>query len=220
MGINIIKSLEGWDFLNAYGSYYFEKENISLDFYTDLIVVTNLANAQKPGKTCSALRLWYRSSIGSYDDNIHLKIANAIQNEFYDFLVEAFQNPEYVTSLMDGVEVYEQEYKGISVFSPFHKQKPIKTPKKWTRSHVIKAIYSGQMKHGQCKGKYTDDYAYDAAINYRKGIIDQMEFVKQLIESPSGWRIRQDEEQENLIHVNCYHFDYNQFIFVEGGQQK
>ena len=50
------------------------------------------------------------------------------------------------------------------------KIRPIKTPEKWTLPHVWKAILSGQIYMGQCDGRYTDDYAYDAAVDFKSGM--------------------------------------------------
>ena len=88
--------------------------------------------------------------------------------------------------------VYLRNIKAKRVFSPFNYKevyKPLKaTPKKWHLSHAIRAILNGQIEYLKCNGIYTDDYLFDNAYNYGKGMVaDNLDFVKGLIEHPNGW---------------------------------
>jgi hypothetical protein len=200
--------------LNKYGSFFFKEENLSITIFRDSLKIIDLSNAQKTGKTCKQVTLYNNGF--DYERSIGMDIEDAVQHiATHDFLIDSLQDPELITTLTDSVKVRVEELKGVRVFSPFIQMKPIKEPKKWTIKHVIKAIYSNQLKHGQCKGRYTDDYAYDNSVNYRQGLIDQLEFIKNIIESPSGWRAWSEEREGKIIvNVNCYSFNCNEFVFV------
>lgn len=215
-----MKSLNDFDLMNhcGYGAYFFEKENVRVSVFRDCIKIIDLTNAQKVGKTCQEITLVSRHY--SWEESIKINILNAIgEMSFHDFILATLENPEYIKTFNEEIIVETDEEKGVYVFSPFYKNKKIKSPKKWTIRTVIKAIYSGQLIEGKKTMRLTDDYAYDAAANFGKGTLDQLSFVKDLIESPSGWRVRQDEIDKTVIYVNCHHFDYNQFVFVEGGSK-
>ena len=112
----------------------------------------------------------------------------------------------------NGLEFYRSEVKGIRVFSPFNldKVKPLKAmPKKWTLRHVYSALINGQFKDLKCNYVLTDDYAWDAACDYRKGEIKApIEFVKGIIENPSGWWT---SYRDGEVAICCHSFDSNSF---------
>lgn len=91
-------------------------------------------------------------------------------------------------------------------------------PEKWTLPHLIRALVHGQYDDLRCRGVYTDDYAYDAAVNFQEGLIDANRLAKRIIESPSGWWVgREDEKGE--MSVCCHHFDNNKVrINLEAGK--
>lgn len=112
--------------------------------------------------------------------------------------------------------VYTSTLKSMNVFTPFKEIKPIKVPDKWTLPHVWKAILSGQIYEGHCDGRYTDDYAYDAAVDFRSGVrLYLPSFAKELIESPSGWRVYADHTDGDQVQlsVDCYTFNLNTLQF-------
>ena len=66
-----------------------------------------------------------------------------------------------------------------------------------------KAILSGQIYEGRCDGRYTDDYAYDAAVGFRSGVrLYLPSFAKELIESPSGWRVYADHTDGDQVQLS------------------
>ena len=103
--------------------------------------------------------------------------------------------------------------KGVQVFSPFALKylKPLKeAPKKMTVKHALRAIACGQFTDLRCAGKYTDDYAFDDAYDYQRGAIKApLEFIKDIIDSPSGWWASLDQDGE--VKLCCHHFDSNRF---------
>src|SRR5690606_6225857 len=100
----------------------------------------------------------------------------------------------------------------------FVKIKPIKKPEKWTVAHVWKAILAGQIYKGVKDGYYTDDYAHDAAVNFKTGSrIHLPSLAKKVIENPSGWRVYVDKEENGITQLsfNCHSFDCNTLYFDE-----
>jgi len=103
------------------------------------------------------------------------------------------------------------------MFSPFVKVKPIKVPKKWTLAHVWKAILSGQITHGKINMILTDDYARDAADNFHiDKEIDLMQFARELVTDPDGWRVYRMGDSEDVIELglSCYSFDLRTLYFA------
>ena len=197
---------------NKYGEeMYFQAENVSVSAYNDRVYITDLENAMKSGKECKTWafvcdlnsELW----IGEY---IEMATDADSLSELVAFLREGKEVKE-----VDGLKVYCRESKGIRTFTPFVMVKPIKKPEKWTLSNVWKGILSGQITEGKIDGIYTDDYAMDAALNFRQGEMSTeglKEFAKKLIENPSGWSAWSTEEDKDFpgrvkIHVSCHTFD-------------
>jgi hypothetical protein len=83
---------------------------------------------------------------------------------------------------------------------------------KWTLRHAIRALVNGQFEWLKCTGYYTDDYAWDMAMNYRQGEIpDAVSFAADVLESPSGWWV--SGREENVVYMCCHSFDNNEFKF-------
>ena len=114
------------------------------------------------------------------------------------------------------IYICKSEQKGVRVYSPFalDRLKPLKeTPKKWTVKHAIRALANGQYKGLECGGQYTDDYAMDAACNFRRGEIkDPLYFIQRIIESPSGWW--SSLRDNGGVNLCCHSFDSNKFILA------
>lgn len=146
---------------------YFKNENVYYHQYgfrgdDTQHVFVELANAQKTGKTCTrySLSVSYGADI-TMDELLHHNHIDTV-----DKLYQAIQekNPQ----IMKYVSV--SEAKGIDIFSPFVEVKPLKEiPEKWTKKNFTQALLSGQIYKGEVDYRYTDDYAYDAATDFRKG---------------------------------------------------
>jgi hypothetical protein len=115
-------------------------------------------------------------------------------------------------------ELYRSERPAIRVWSPFASVNPLPhAPKKWTVAHVVRALLAGQFSNLKCDGKYSDDYAYDAAVNFHIGEFGQrpeaaIAFARRILESPSGWWAY-DRDGSGRISICCHHFDSNSFKF-------
>jgi hypothetical protein len=192
--------------LHQRGEYFVQDLNIKLNVYADTISITDLTNALRVGKTCKRVSINHIA----YDDyeavpkftKVYL---TAIQSLFDDF------NDGDSVELRD-VHVYCTEYKGIQVFSPFNLKymKPLtEIPKKWTVKHALRALLNGQYTEFNKTLRLSDDYAYDSASNFGKGVIkDVTMFCSDIIANKGGWRVT---EENGIVHVMCCHFDYNEF---------
>ncbi|SHG54010.1 hypothetical protein SAMN05443144_1338 [Fodinibius roseus] len=184
--------------------------------------VLDLSNAFLRGKTCVKYRL---TTEKPYSFSTIIGDNGSLQNVFEK--LEALdpgtyeQGQELSSYLLGKPDVsltaYRRERKAIRVFSPLHLDhvKPLqKEPKKWNVRLAMRALINGQFSTLKCNGKYSDDYAYDAAVNYHQGTIaDHIYFAAKIIEDPSGWRVYRDRDNKKKVHLNCHHFDTNEFIF-------
>lgn len=194
-------------FHNSYDDHYIKTPCVKIHMYRNCGHITDLTNALKVGKTCIQYVIFTETS-ESRDD---------FKSSFFNWLtdhsitLETFLEKLLAGEQFDGLQINTREQKGVNTFSPFAEIKPIKTPAKWTIPHIWKAILAGQIVKGACDGYYTDDYARDAADNYRQGPIDVKALAQKLIESPSGWWCSVDGSNKGIIQlsVNCHHFDTN-----------
>ena len=196
------------DILNNHNSLYFKAEKMYAHIYANSIVVIDLTNAMKTGKTCT-----YYSLRDNINDGLVVTIYNKGIKTFSD-LFAAIKNGE----LTEYISTAEQ--KSSSTFSPFVKVNPIKTPTKWNRTHIWKAILSGQIWNGETSYHYTDDYAYDYAYNYHQGCgVDLIKLAIEIIEDDcKGYSIYTGKTDENgniEIHFSTYSFDSKTLIFNE-----
>ncbi len=200
--------------LNSNISGYYADINAYVHFYRDSVVLVDLTNALKTGKTCKR----YSFRLNIYDDS--KSVLTELWNIAKIETLKAFHNAVITESLssIKTLDIYTSEEKSIKTFSPFVEIKSIKTPKKWTIAHVWKAIFSGQIYKGVKDGHYTDDYAYDAGCNYGTGSrLHLVSLAEKLIEHSSGWWVSVDKEENGIIQlsVNCHSFDCNTLYFDE-----
>ncbi len=197
---------------------YYETENMKVSRWKgfDDWRITDLTNALTSGKVCIEYTL--KAEHGQHGN---LLTTNFIEDRFGNDLkalwafCEAIELVGFDSFVKDGITIYRSEHKGVRIFSPFNlnKIKPLKTiPKKWTLRHVYSALVNGQFTELKCNGVYTDDYAYDNAVNYRRGeIAKPLEFVKDILENPSGWHAWNNGTD---ISISCHTFDCNSFVPV------
>lgn len=187
-------------------SGYFADINAYILAKAHWIRIIDLTNAMIPGKKCRYVDVQHRER--------QPKLPLFAECETFEDVYNRFFNAETV----EDADVYTGEYHSIRTFTPFKRIKPIKTPEKWTIAHVWKAMLSGQIYAGRCDGYYTDDYAYDAAVNFRQDErLHIPSFAKRIIESPDGWRVWVNKVDGSCIQlsVNCCTFDTNTLFFDE-----
>lgn len=184
--------------------------------------IVDLSNAFLRGKSC--VKYWLTTEKPFSFSNI-IEANGSLQNVFEK--LEALDTATYEKGqelgsyLLEDPEIslqgYRREKKAIRVFSPIHLDhvKPLrKEPKKWNVRLAVRALINGQFDELKCNGKYSDDYAYDAAVNYHKGTVaDHIYFAAKIVESPSGWRAYRDQDDRKKVHLNCHHFNLNEFTF-------
>ncbi len=208
---------------------YLKEENLSLHVYQYNIFITDLSNALLHGKECEqycfeplntfngvqpGFEVWRNIKHHEWLEGSYTKILQLAQGLNWkdkDGYFEPISLPEY------NFKVSKSLLKSNRVFSPFALSRitPLKEiPKKWTLTHVYKALVNHQYKDLKCEGVYTDDYAFDAAYDFQKGVIGNgLSFISKIIESPSGWYAYQDKE-DGRVSINCHSFDCNSFIPV------
>lgn len=210
------------DLLNLYGKVYIEEHQLSYQMYQDHLRITLLDNALATGKTCAEYVVSTQGFRGHAVDIINM----------FTRLVGEFSIPAVKRHLMsltftadrygnmsrnldeEGTMTVSLSYRDSNrVFSPFslERLKPLKEiPKKWNITTVKRALANNQFRNLRCNGRYSDDYAYDAAVNFHKGAIAAMPLLEDLVTSPSGWWTSLDEKTNN-VSICCHHFDSNSF---------
>lgn len=203
--MNIIKTITDFDICSS-GTTYIEDVQLRISVYRDSIRFTDIADALKTGKVCKVVSL--NASYTAVDKCAIINWFNSIE-DIRGFVLNAVEDD------LGDIKVYVNEDKSVRTFSPFNINviKPLKSsPAKWSVRNAMKALLNGQYTDLQVDSNYTDDYAYDAAVNFGKGAIeDVLEFCQGIIEGPSGWRVW---ESDGKITVNCHHFNYNSFKLV------
>lgn len=210
------------ELLNTYGKMYIEQYQMSYQMYRDSLRVMLLDNALASGKTCAEYVLSTRDFNGHAVD-----IINAIADLAGEFTLPKLK--EYLLGLKFTADNYGHmsllvdEARKVSVslgylasnrtFSPFalERLKPLKeVPRKWNLTYAKRALANGQFTNLRCNGRYSDDYAYDAAVDFHKGPIAAMPMLEDLVTSPSGWWSSYDEKTKS-VNVCCHSFDSNSF---------
>jgi len=177
-------------------------------YANDSVLVTDITDAGKTGKVCHELGISTKHSAPTC----------AIWNEiFRDHWKTIFNlttskispancfNRDYFNFYLHEIKAIRIMPVDLSVIKPLKEE-----PKKWTLRHAIRALVNGQFQNLRCKGRYTDDYAFDNAINFSCGIIENaVVFVEKIVESPSGWWV--SANQNGQVSICCHHFDSNEF---------
>jgi len=198
------------------------------------LVITDVADAMKTGKTC---RMWILNHKNWPQPESGADIFNTIDKVAED---EAKGTPGWEESklawfmrklrglpgptpwddkfvLPYGVTLEIRDERSVRTYSPFAKLAPLKAlPPKWTLAHTKRALANGQYTNAKCNGYYTDDYAWDAACNYRQGSISGQHLLKELVESPSGWWTSIHDGDHLRVSVCCHSFNSNEFTLRLG----
>lgn len=215
--MKIVKTLstqDAWNGLfNGNRILYCESSKVKINLWgtSDMTLrVQLLENAMVRGKECAEYRI---STI--QESHIH-EFLEALDWDITS-LIHVFKTIQYKADKYQhaGLLITRSTSKAIRVFSPFNLTalKPLeKEPEKWTISHAMRVLMNGQYDTLRCDGVYTDDYADDNERKFDRGEIQfPLAWAKDIIESPSGWRVRREEEGQKL-HINCHHFNYNSLI--------
>ena len=217
------------DFLCSLDSYYFEESMLHVKSYASggQIHFTMLDNALQSGKsvtsflfderksgsssTCDVLNalsalcggITTPSTIRAYLETIDQGVGS--EYECRDLSVRGYE-----------IRMTVRKTSAVRVYSPFAlaRLKPLtEIPAKWTLVHAKRALANGQFNNLHCNGKYSDDYAFDAATNYGMGQLDGMAMLQKLVTSPSGWWTSLNPETLS-VSICCHHFDSNRMVLA------
>lgn len=223
-----LETATAWiDAIHAGRHAYVETGRVRLSVWAGQVSVTLIGDALKRGKFCPRYIL---STISGHNAGL-LNFVNGQHGSRLSALVAYLEGLAFPVGrfggfealAVDGLTIHKEMRPAMREFSPFNlgQLKPLpKAPEKWTLAHVVRALANGQFEDLSCNGRYSDDYAYDAASNYSRGqIADAIGFVQGLIEHPSGWWTC--GEPGGRVSVCCHHFDSNSFVFrAEGTMAK
>ena len=210
--MKIIKNGEDFriiDLLNQYDDLYFEGLNVSAHPYCNSLVIVDLSDAMKPGKSCT--RWLFSVSQWKMDaDRLCMTEYVEMAAPECDALAElvAWLRAGKPLQEVDGLTVKTGAQASNRTFSPFAPVKPVKLGERLNASTIAKAIRAGQIVAGRTEGRYTDDYAADAAYDFYRGEIDLQAFAQDIYEHPSGWHFWWHDESRKEITAACHTFDY------------
>lgn len=210
--MTIIKNGEDFriiDLLNQYDDLYFEGLNVSAHPYCNSLVIIDLSDAMKPGK--SYTRWLFSVSPWKMDaDRLCMTEYVEMAAPECDTLAElvAWLRAGKPLQEVDGLTVKTGAQASNRTFSPFAPVKPVKLGERLNASTIAKAIRAGQIVAGRTEGRYTDDYAADAAYDFYRGEIDLQAFAQDIYEHPSGWHFWWHDESRKEITAACHTFDY------------
>lgn len=188
----------------AFDEGYFADIKAYIRIKSQRIVIEDLRNALVPGKECERLILEPEDLYSPECLHSGLDTFRAVYDKFF------------VRSELPECRVRRSQGRSMQTFTPFKPIRPIQTPGKWTLPHVWKAILSGQIYEGHVDCRYTDDYALDAATDFRSGVqLHLPSFARELIERPSGWYVTGKAREDGTVElsVNCYSFHFNTLLF-------
>lgn len=207
--INSCEEFRIFDFWDQYDDLYFSDSLISARPYRYSLVIIDLANAMKNGKTCTR---WLFSVSPWHMDTSKLSFTAYIMMAApeCDTLAElvAWLRAGKPLQEVDGLTVSVGGQPGNRTFSPFAPIKPVKLGDRLSAATIAKAICAGQIVAGRTDGRYTDDYAFDAATDFGRGEIDVQAFAQDIYENPRGWRFWWHDDTRREIVAACHTFDY------------
>lgn len=197
------------DLLNQYDDLFFEGLNVSAHPYCNSLVIVDLSDAMKPGKSCT--RWLFSVSPWKMDaDRLCMTEYVEMAAPECDTLAElvAWLRAGKPLQEVDGLTVKTGAQASNRTFSPFAPVNPVKLGERLNASTIAKAIRAGQIVAGRTEGRYTDDYAADATYDFYRGEIDLQAFAQDIYEHPSGWRFWWHDESWKEITAACHTFDY------------
>lgn len=207
--INNCEEFRVIDLLNQYDDLYFEGLNVSAHPYCNSLVIIDLSDAMKPGKSCT--RWLFSVSPWKMDaDRLCMTEYVEMAAPECDTLAElvAWLRAGKPLQEVDGLTVKTGAQASNRTFSPFAPVKPVNLGERLNASTIAKAIRAGQIVAGRTEGRYTDDYAADAAYDFYRGEIDLQAFAQDIYENPRGWRFWWHDESRKEITAACHTFDY------------
>lgn len=219
------KQLSFSGFKPCKGCWYLEdiKAYVYISNYT--IYIKDLVHAMRRGLECSIYQLSvrYNYRLKNHRDEV------PVSERPIDLLVWIEeQHIPTITALyqimrkpftMEGVAYLTYADSAYTTYSPFAIVKPIQTPQKWTRAHIWKAIFSGQIYRGKINYIYTDDYLQDALRNCCEDVElsaeDLMGKANGLL--TGNWRcsVIATEHQDGTVEINLWDCNSSYILYYD-----
>lgn len=199
--------------LNQYDDLYFADICVSAHPYRNSLVIIDLTDAMKPGKTCA--RWLFSVSPWKMDaDRLCMTEYVEMSAPRCDTLAEIVAWLRAGKRLLDvdGLTFTAGTQASNRTFSPFVPVKPVKLGERLNAGTIAKAIRAGQIVAGRTEGRYTDDYAFDAATDFGRGEIDVQAFAQDIYENPRGWRFWWHDDTRREIVAAFHTFDYKTLV--------
>lgn len=124
----------------------------------------------------------------------------------------------------EGIAYLTYSRRACDTYSPFTVVKPIQTPKKWTRTHVWKAILSGQIYCGKINHIYTDDYRMDALRDNYEGVELSAEkligMAKDLLTGESRYSVSTTENEDGTAEIRLCDWNSSYTVYYDPARRR
>ena len=196
--------------------FKYNNRDIRIHCFNTVVQITDVTNAKKRGKTCVKISAY----VNNHEDIDACKYVNYTNIATLETFFENCENHEvgytltgiehqgykYDVVVMASKDVIPAQYNLKSIYKPITELK-LKNRYSIKINDIIRILINDNVQVVQ-DGRYTDDYAWDAATNFNEGhTFNPVEFAKDLIKYNSGWSAYVDNEDQKRIHINCYSFD-------------
>ena len=202
------------------------KSGVGVSNCPHALILTDLSNAFERAEECVEFRIKTPQEHGrsrkpaKRPEGLALESGSitALMERLKELPGEAFAGAEHsdVYKVEKGgaqFHIYRSTQKGIRTFSALHLgqvKRLTSIPKAWNVRLAMRAILNGQVAKWQVDQVLTDDYARDAARNFRQGELSNfLGKARKVWERPSGWSVRPKNEDRTQISLDCHHFDLN-----------
>ena len=194
------------------GTYYFKEDQIGLDLFVNSISIWSITDAMKQGKKVAMFKTyspdtyhnynglfgtiwdWESRSDISFVEWVKIMaqdhLAGITEDNYECYLPVCFRN--FSGSNQPGPKWPSNFWmeKASEVFNPYFKPKMVNVKTKWTTSKIVKAVLTGQITSFEIDQETSDDYRYDAALNFKKGQkLDLLSECKSMTQKNSHWNI-------------------------------
>lgn len=196
--------------------FKYNNRDIRIQYFNTMLEITDVTNAKKRGKTCVQINVC-TDNIEDIDACKYMNDTNIATLETFFEKFETYEVGYFLTDIryrgymytvnnMPSKEIIPANYNLKDIYKPLHELK-LKNKHAIRINDIIRLLINNNVQVVQ-DGRYTDDYAWDAATNFNKGhMFNPVEFAKQLIKYSGGWSAYIDREDQKRIHINCYSFD-------------
>ena len=216
-------------FWNCRDDWFLQTDLLKVHLYNGSLSLVDLTNAMRAGGSCETFSLAWNDRAGLPVELSRLPAQHGYSfRAVFNYLRGLDWQPrkhwrtgaplagEFAEIQLGALTIGRGDRQAIRTWSPFAAVKPLPAaPVKWTVAHVVRALLAGQFSKLKCNGVYTDDYAFDNAVNFQQGDFSKnaVAFARRIMESPSGWWASTRGELPGVVSICCHSFDSNEFTF-------